>query len=450
MAIEQVVRKENFTATALKAKIETRDAKVAVIGLGYVGLPLAVAAAKVGFEVLGIDSDIEKVQRLNHGENYIKDVDDEELVHLLDRNKFRAFNSFGVISKADVVIICVPTPLNKSKEPDMSYIDSASTEIAKYLREGQVIILESTTYPGTTEEVILPKLEKTGLRVGQDFFLAYSPERVDPGNMKFKTNNTSRIVGGVTPYCLEVSYAFYSQTIDQVITVSSPAAAEMAKVLENTYRAVNIALVNEIMLLCDKMGLEVWEVIDAAATKPFGFQAFYPGPGVGGHCIPIDPFYLSWKAKQYNASTDMIDAAGKINDKVPQYVITKIMEALNIKGKCLNGANVLILGVAYKKDIADWRETPALPIINLLNKQKAVVNYVDKYIPMLPPNDVVNEPMFSVDLTEETIKQADCVVIVTNHSSIDYQWVVDNAQLVVDTRNVTKTLKVNANNVIKL
>lgn len=428
---------ENFGA-ALKEKIEQHQAKVAVVGLGYVGLPLAVEKGKVGFDVIGIDQNPRRVAMVNSGENYIWDVKDKELKELVESGKLKATGSFEVIADADVIIICVPTPLTANREPDISYIVNVTNEISRHLRRGQLVVLESTTYPGTTQEIILPRLEATGLKVGVDFFLAHSPERVDPGNKRYTTKNTSKVVGGVTPACLEVARTFYEQTIINVVPVSSPAVAEMTKVFENTYRAVNIALVNELMLLCDRMGIDVWEVVDAAGTKPFGIQTFYPGPGVGGHCIPIDPFYLTWKAREYDFHTRFIELAGEINIEVSYYVVGKVMETLNARRKALNGARIFVLGVAYKKDIPDLRESPALRIISQLVNKGAEVVYHDPYIPAIEPRDCPNYTGSSVPLIAEELRRADLVLILTDHSDIDYDWVVKEAQVVVDTRNATR------------
>lgn len=430
-----------FIAQDLKNAILTRKARVCVIGIGYVGLPLAVEKAKVGFKVLGIDQNFKRVSMLNLGQNYIQDVQDEELRSLVERGELAAVNDFSGLPEQDIIIICVPTPLNAYREPDISYVASATKEISKRLRTGQLIILESTTYPGTTQEIILPLLESTGLKVGKDFFLAHSPERVDPGNKRYTTQNTTKVVGGVTHLCLEVAQCFYAQTISKVVSVSSPAVAEMSKVFENTYRAVNIALVNELMMLCHKMNINVWEVIDAASTKPFGIQTFYPGPGVGGHCIPIDPFYLSWKARQFDYSTRFIELAGEINIQVNSYVVDRVVKALNMTGKPLKGSRVFLLGVAYKKDIDDYRESPALKIIKLLKAEGAELVFFDPYIKSMQESDGSEIEADWVELSEEEITKSDCVLIITDHSNIDYEKVVDQASIVVDTRNATKNVK---------
>lgn len=425
-------------AETLKKKVIERSAKVAVIGLGYVGLPLAVEKAKVGFHVLGIDQNHRRAKMVNEGVNYIDDVKDIELAELVSSGKIKAHTEFEVISEADVIVICVPTPLTKNMQPDLSYIINVAQRVSEFLRPGQLVTLESTTYPGTTQEILLPILERSGLKVGKDLFVSFSPERVDPGNKRFTTKNTSKVVGGVTPQCLDLAKTFYEQTIVEVIPVSSPAIAEMTKVFENTYRAVNIALVNEMTLLCDRMGLSVWEVLDAAATKPFGIQIFYPGPGVGGHCIPIDPFYLTWKAREYDFHTRFIELAAEINLHMPYYVVQKITRSLNENKKSLKESQMLLLGVAYKKNIADVRESPALKVLELLVKEGAVVQYHDTFIPQIHPHNSVVSPLTSAPLTEELLKQVDCVVVLTDHSNVDYQWVANCADLIVDTRNATK------------
>ncbi len=454
MALTNVARERSITGGSnlnkLKEKILARTARVAVIGLGYVGLPLAVEKGKVGFEVIGVDQNKKRVGQVNEGNNYIKDVKDEELKTLVSGGKLKATDDFSVLKDADCIIICVPTPLTETRDPDISYIVNVTREIARYLRPGQLITLESTTYPGTTQEVVLPLLEAGGLKVGEDFFLAFSPERVDPGNKRYTTKNTSKVVGGVTPGCLEAAQFFYAQTIVNVVPVSSPAVAEMTKVFENTYRAVNIALVNELTLLCDRMGIDVWEVVDAAATKPFGIQTFYPGPGVGGHCIPIDPFYLTWKAREYDFHTRFIELAGEINVQMSYHVTGKVQQALNERKKCLNGANVLVLGVAYKKDIEDVRESPALKVIELLAETRARITYNDPHVPTLNMEKAGLGEMSSKELTEKLVENADCVVILTDHSSYDYDWVVEHARVVVDARNATKQVKKNREKIVKI
>lgn len=450
MSVAQVIRKEDIYGVILKEKIETKMAKIGVIGLGYVGLPLAVEKGKVGFEVIGIDQNLKRVLQINRGENYISDVKNTELQDLVERNKLSATSQFDVLTQCDVIVICVPTPLTITRDPDISYIVNVTNEIANYLRPGQLVTLESTTYPGTTEEVILPKLQSTGLQVGKDFFLAFSPERVDPGNKRFTTKNTSKVVGGVTPQCLEVAYTFYQQTILQVVPVSSPAVAEMTKVFENTYRSVNIALVNELMLLCDRMELDVWEVIEAAGTKPFGIQTFYPGPGVGGHCIPIDPFYLTWKARAYDFHTRFIELAGEVNIAASYYSANKVAKTLSRKGKNIKGAKILILGVAYKKDIDDVRESPALKIIELLRRDGAEVLYHDPYVPVIEPHGGSRIYLESQPLSNKLLASTDCVVILTDHSCLNYEEIVEHSNLIVDTRNVTKHVKNNREKIVKI
>jgi len=423
-------------------KIATCRAKVAIIGLGYVGLPLAVCVAKIGYAVFGIDLNQERVSQINLGISYINDVANDELLPLVENDKIRAYTDFAKIAEADVVIICVPTPLTKNRDPDTSYIQKTVTEIAKYLRPGQLITLESTTYPGTTEEIMLTVLEKTGLKVGEDFFLAHSPERVDPGNQRYTTHNTNKVVGGLTPACNEVAAAFYRKSILDIITVSSPSCAEMVKVFENTFRAVNIALVNELALLCDKMGLNVWEVLDAAATKPFGMMSFYPGPGVGGHCIPIDPFYLTWKAREYNFHTRFIELAGEINSFMPQFVREKIMRALGRRGKPLYGSNILMLGMAYKRDLSDWRESPGVHLLEILLADGEDVHFCDPYVGAVSIKERTPDEMTvaSEPLTKEILEAADCVVVITDHSDFDYDFIVTHSPVVVDTRNACRAV----------
>lgn len=450
LEVKQVITEKEPIALELKKKIENHTARIGVIGLGYVGLPLAVEKGKVGFPVLGFDINEERAARVNAGDNYIGDVKDHELRELAEKGIIRATTDFSRLAECDVIIICVPTPLTITRDPDVSYMKSAADQVARYIRPGQLVTLESTTYPGTTEEVILPILEASGLKVGQDFFLAFSPERVDPGNKRFTTKNTSKVVGGVTPTCLEVAYTLYSQTIINVVPVSSPGAAEITKVFENTYRAVNIALVNEMMLLCDRMGLDIWEVVEAASTKPFGIHTFYPGPGVGGHCIPIDPFYLTWKAREYDFHTRFIELAGEINVEVSYYVVNKIYRALNDHKKAMKDANILVLGVAYKKDIDDVRESPALIIMERLRKEGANITYHDPYIPVIEPHGGSTMHLKSMDLTPEALAAADCVLIITDHSSIDYDQVVEHAQLVVDTRNATRDVKNHREKIYKI
>lgn len=426
--------------TDLLQKIESRQAKVAVIGMGYVGLPLMVAFAEAGFTVLGIDVDAQKVALLNKGESYIEDVADETLRPLVETGKLRASTNYADVADVDAISICVPTPLRKTKDPDISYIINAADNIAKHGGEGKLIILESTTYPGTTEEIILPRLAENGHIVGQHFFLAFSPERIDPGRTDYNVWTTPKVIGGMTPACLETSLALYGTIVEQPVGVSSPAAAEMVKLLENTFRAVNIGLVNEVAVMCDKLGLNVWEVVEAAATKPYGFMKFTPGPGLGGHCIPIDPHYLSWKLKTLNYTARFIELAAEINGFMPEYVLSKITDALNVERKAVNGSQILVLGVAYKPNVSDMRESPALDIIHLLQERGAIVTYHDPFVPDLSHEGF---DLQSVPLTAVALQTADCVVIVTNHATLDWQTIANQATLLVDTRNALKGMAAN-------
>jgi UDP-N-acetyl-D-glucosamine dehydrogenase len=432
----------------LKAKIENKKANIGIIGQGYVGLPLAVEFAKAGFKVTGFDTNEKRVFDINKGISYILDVPAKDVKDLVTSGRFKATTDTKLLNKMDAIIICVPTPLRKTKEPDISYILSASEAIANNKRKGQLIILESTTYPGTTEEIILPKLESNSFKVGKDFFLAFSPERVDPGNPKYKTKDITKIVGGVTSYCTELARLLYFQAIKEVVPVSSTRSAEMVKLLENTFRSVNIAMVNELALMCHKMNLDVWEIINAAKTKPFGFMPFYPGPGIGGHCIPLDPLYLSWKARQHGFEARFIELADEINSSMPHYVVDKIISILNSKKKSLKGSNILIIGVTYKKDINDVRESPALEIIDSLIKKDGRVYCHDPLVSSFKV-DGGEKKITTVKLTKESISSSDLVVIITDHSDIDYKFVVDNAKLIFDTRNALKDFK-NAKNIIRL
>jgi UDP-N-acetyl-D-glucosamine dehydrogenase len=423
-------------AQALIKKFEDKSAHVAVLGLGYVGLPLAVVFAESGFKVTGIDPIQSKVDQINKGESYILDISSEQISKLVKSGNLNATSDFSVLSEIDAVSICVPTPLRKTGDPDLSFILSASESLKDYVHKGIVIVLESTTYPGTTREMILPKLEEeSGLKVGEDFFLAFSPERVDPGRTDWTTTNTPKVIGGITPACLEVSKAWYSQALETVVPVSSAEVAEMAKLLENTFRMINIGMVNEMALMCDRLGVDVWEVIEAAATKPFGFMKFLPGPGLGGHCIPIDPLYLSWKLKTVNYSARFIELASEINTSMPRYTVSKVQDTLNQHKKALNGSKVLVIGVAYKANIDDLRESPALDIIHLLGQKGAQVSYHDPFIPALNHEDI---NMRSVKDLDEAVKSSDCVVIVTNHTDYDYDKILADAKLIVDTRNALK------------
>jgi UDP-N-acetyl-D-glucosamine dehydrogenase len=421
-------------AAVLEEKIKSRKARVGIVGLGYVGLPLAAEFARAGFSVTGIDIQEEKVAQLNAGESYVQDVPTEVLRPLVESRKFHATTDFSVVADLDTINIAVPTPLRKTKDPDMSYIVSACQAIAKYFSPGKLVILESTTYPGTTDELVLPMLERPGWKAGEQFFLCFSPERVDPGNSSYQTANIPKVVGGITAACTRLGALFYSQALEKVIPVSSTRVAEMVKLLENTFRMINIGLANEMALMCDRMGLNVWEVIDAAATKPFGFMPFYPGPGLGGHCIPIDPFYLSWKTKQAGIEARFIDLAGYINGHMPHFVLDKIQNALNDHGKPLRGSHIHILGVAYKRNIDDVRESPALDIILLLERRGARVTYSDPFVPRVRLDGrelEAEEPMTMA-------ARADCVVIVTDHTAFDYPGIVKTARLIVDTRNALK------------
>jgi UDP-N-acetyl-D-glucosamine dehydrogenase len=423
----------------LRDRIRARQARVGVVGLGYVGLPLAVEFARAGFHATGIDLDQRKVQSVNDGRSYIPDVPTADVQALRAKGRLDATADFAVVKELDTVNICVPTPLRKTKDPDMSYIVSAVEGIAKHLHPGMLIVLESTTYPGTTDEVVQPMLEATGLKAGVDFFLAFSPERVDPGNPTFQTRNVPKVVGGCTANCSALAAELYGAAIDTIVPVSSTRVAEMVKLLENTFRAVNIGLVNELALMCDRMNIDVWEVVDAARTKPFGFMAFYPGPGLGGHCIPIDPFYLSWKAKQTGFDPRFIELAGHINGGMPHYVVDKVNEALNTRRKAVNGASVLVAGVAYKRDIDDMRESPAMDVMGLLLARGAVVSYADPHVPVVHGREWSGGyDISAVDLTRGHIAQYDCVVIITDHRTFDYAALVEEADLIVDTRNAIR------------
>ena len=418
----------------LLRKIDSKAVKVGVIGMGYVGLPLAMEIAKANIFVSGIDISIPKVEQLNQGISYIGDVTSEELAEQIRSDRLKATTEFNVVRDLDVIIICVPTPLGKTKDPDLSMVMAAVERIAENQRPGQLVVLESTTYPGTTEELVLPRLQESGLQVGKDFFLAFSPERVDPGNPVYQTHNTPKVIGGVTPQCLEVASRLYRHFILRIVPVSSCQAAEMVKLLENTFRSVNIGLVNEVALMCDRLGVDVWEVIDAAGTKPFGFMPFQPGPGLGGHCIPIDPLYLSWKLKTLDYRARFIELASEINADMPRYVVNKVNDALNDFSKSVKNSRILVVGVSYKKDIDDLRESPALDVIQLLQKRGAKVVYHDPFVAEIRLD---NTTLLSSDL-ELALRSTDCTVIVTNHSRLDYQRIVDLSPVVLDTRNATK------------
>ncbi len=426
----------------LEKALQDKTALVGVIGLGYVGLPLIDAFVKAGFRTLGFDVDQEKVDQLMAGQSYIKHIDSSRVAAWLAEQRFEATSDMKRLSEPDCLLICVPTPLSDSRDPDLQYVERTAEAIAQSLRPGQLVVLESTTYPTTTRDVVLPILERSGLKVGQDFFLAYSPEREDPGNPKYSASNIPKVVGGVDQVSGELAERLYSHAVVEVVRVSSPEVAEACKILENTYRAVNIALVNELKMLYDRMGIDVWEVIDAAKTKPFGFQAFYPGPGLGGHCIPIDPFYLTWLARKHGLPTRFIELAGEVNSRMPEYVVLRLMEFLNEVGKPLKGSRVCILGMAYKKDVDDPRESPSFALMELLLARGAVVTYNDPYIPKLPKMRHFRVPQLtSSELTPQFLAAQDCVLIATDHSCYDYQFIVDHAQLVLDTRNATKNVE---------
>jgi UDP-N-acetyl-D-glucosamine dehydrogenase len=424
--------------TSVKIKLiqalENRSARVGILGLGYVGLPLAAAFGQAGFTVVGVDPDQRKVEALSLGTSYIHDVPTEQVARLVQAGKLSATTDFTALRQVDAVSICVPTPLRKTGDPDMSYIMSATAELAQNMHRGMVVVLESTTYPGTTRELLLPMLgPEQGLTVGEDFFLAFSPERVDPGRKDWTTLNTPKVIGGITPDCSEVAAAWYGQALKTVVPVSSAEAAELSKLLENTFRMINIGVVNELAIMCERLGVDVWEVIDAAATKPFGFMKFTPGPGLGGHCIPIDPLYLSWKMKSFQYTARFIELASDINTNMPRYVVSRVMDAMNEQGKTLKGSKCLVLGAAYKPDIDDIRESPALDVIGLLHKKGAAVKYHDPYIPHLHTHDGLE--MNSVKDLMAAVQEADCVVIVTNHTQYDYPAILDAASLIFDSRN---------------
>ncbi len=433
----------------LLQKILKKKALVGIIGMGYVGLPLVLRFCEEAFRVLGFDIDPKKVATLKKGKSYLKSISSLRISQFIRNGYLDVTDDFSLLSQPDCILICVPTPLTEKMEPDLQYIERTTEAIRGRLRKGQLIILESTTYPGTTEEFILPRMASTGLKVGRDFFLAFSPEREDPGNRRFMTQQIPKVVAGVTSSCQKAAVSLYAQIIKQVIPVSSPRVAELTKLLENIYRSVNIALVNELKMLADRMGIDIWEVIDAAGTKPFGFAPFYPGPGMGGHCIPIDPFYLAWKAKEYDFTTRFIQLAGEINVSIPYYVVSKVSDALNQQGKSIHGTNILILGVAYKKDVDDARESPALAIMDLLQKKGANILYHDPYIPVLPSFRKYLFKMKSSPLTEKLLQRIDAAIVVTDHSPIDYAWVVKHVPLLIDTRNVTKHIKQGRGKIVK-
>ena len=419
-----------------KTKIENREAQIGVIGLGYVGLPLAMEFVRAGFHVTGIDVDQEKVKKLNRGENYIQDVEDVSVANAVAINQLSATSDFSVIQNLDAISICVPTPLNKQKNPDISHINSVMKNMKDFIHHNMLIVLESTSYPGTTRELVLPKLESKGLRVGYEFYLCFSPERVDPGNKKYKTANTPKVLGGITPNCVVMGELLYKTIVDEVVMVSSPESAEMVKLLENTFRAVNIGLANEVAIMCEKLGVDVWEVIDAAATKPFGFMKFTPGPGLGGHCIPIDPHYLSWKLKALDYNARFIQLAGEINTAMPLHVVGLVQEGLNQQRKSIRGSQILVIGVAYKKNVDDVRESPALDVMKLLENDGAELSFYDPYVSFVKLNG--NGINGHKSLTEENLKNSDAVIIMTDHDQIDFQFIEENSDLIIDSRNVIK------------
>jgi len=428
-----------------KTKIENREAQIGVIGLGYVGLPLAMEFVRAGFHVTGIDVDQEKVKKLNRGENYIQDVEDVSVANAVAINQLSATSDFSVIQNLDAISICVPTPLNKQKNPDISHINSVMKNMKDFIHHNMLIVLESTSYPGTTRELVLPKLESKGLRVGHEFYLCFSPERVDPGNKKYKTANTPKVLGGITPNCGVMGELLYKTIVNEVVMVSSPESAEMVKLLENTFRAVNIGLANEVAIMCEKLGVDVWEVIDAAATKPFGFMKFTPGPGLGGHCIPIDPHYLSWKLKALDYNARFIQLAGEINTAMPLHVVGLVQEGLNQQRKSIRGSQILVIGVAYKKNVDDIRESPALDVMKLLENDGAELSFYDPYVSFVKLNG--NGINGHKSLTEENLKNSDAVIIMTDHDQIDFQFIEENSDLIIDSRNV---IKKNQPHVIKL
>jgi UDP-N-acetyl-D-glucosamine dehydrogenase len=433
--------------TALLGKIARREAVASVVGLGYVGLPLAVALAQAGLQVVGIDLDAAKVAQIRHGQSYVGDVPAAAVAAEVGAGRLRATTDYAILCEVDIIIICVPTPLSKTRDPDISYIVHAADQIERHFRPGQLVILESTTYPGTTEEILLPRLSRNGHHVGEDFFLAFSPERIDPGNQLYHLRNTPKVVGGLTPSCQAVAMALYGLVVERLIPVSNPKTAEMAKLLENIFRAVNIGLINEVALMCARLGISVWEVIEAASTKPYGFMPFYPGPGLGGHCIPLDPYYLSWKLRTLNYNARFIELAGEVNTSMPHYVVDLVSDALNARRKAVNGARVLILGVAYKANVADVRESPAIDVLRLLRQKGALLHYNDPYVPELALGDFTLE---STPLSEALLGEMDCVAIITPHATYDWAQIVAQAPLIIDTRNATRALGDASPHVVKL
>lgn len=426
-------------------RLNDKSATIGIIGMGYVGLPLMIRYAAIGFKVLGVDVDADKVDKLNSGESYIEHIPAQQIQASLN-NGFEATNNFSRTAEADALILCVPTPLNKYREPDISYIVNTMGALAPFLRAAQVVSLESTTYPGTTEEELLPRMESSGMKVGTDLFLVYSPEREDPGNPDFTTKTIPKVVGGYTQDCLEVGRALYEPAIDHVVAVSSTKVAEMTKLLENIHRAVNIGLVNELKIVSDQMGIDIHEVINAAATKPFGFTPYYPGPGLGGHCIPIDPFYLTWKAREYGVNTRFIELAGEVNTGMPRWIVSKVMDALNHRGKAINGSKILILGIAYKKNVDDMRESPAVELMELLSQKGADISYSDPHVPVFPRMRKHYFDLHSVEITAHSVKKYDLILVATDHSAFDYELIRSNASIIVDTRGVYAN---NDDNVVK-
>ncbi|MFH1594015.1 MAG: nucleotide sugar dehydrogenase [Candidatus Omnitrophota bacterium] len=431
----------------LKKKIKDKRAVIGVIGLGYVGLPLALTFAKKGFKVVGIDIDRDRIQNIRKGISYITDVSHQELKCVLKNQRFEATTDVKFIKRLDVVIICVPTPLGKNREPDISYIRQAVTKVENNIRKGQMVVLESTTYPGTTREILLPMLESTGLKEGKDFYLAFSPERIDPGNEVYKTENTPKIIGGISRKSTQLAKFLYEQVISEVVAVSSASAAEMVKLLENTFRIVNIALVNELTTLCGELGLDIWEIIDAAKTKPYGFMPFYPGPGVGGHCIPVDPLYLSWKAKEYGFETKFINLASFINEAMPHYVVKQLERVLARKKKNIKGATIIAVGVAYKRDVKDLRESPALEVMHILKRRGAKLSFYDPYFPYLKIGDI---DLKRTNLDKRSLKNNDCVLVLADHSNVDYRLIAKNANLILDTRNIFEKLGIRSKSITRL
>ncbi len=418
------------------AKFNDRSARVGILGLGYAGLPLTCCFAEAGFETLGFDVDRAKIDQLRAGRSYIGHISAERIAHLVDSGHLRPTADFSALRDCDAAIICVPTPLGEGRTPDLTFVVNTAEAVAEHLHRGELVVLESTTYPGTTDEVLLPLFAKSGLKVGEDYFLAFSPEREDPANADYSTRTIPKVVGGVTQHCGKVALSAYGALVERVVPVSSARAAEATKLLENIYRCVNIAMINELKLLFERMGIDVWEVIRASATKPFGFTPFYPGPGLGGHCIPVDPFYLTWKARQYDFSTRFIELAGEINSTMPQHVVDRLTEGLNLMGKALNSAHILLIGAAYKKNVEDVRESPAIRIIQLLRERLANVSYYDPYVPRLETRHL-EKPLFSVRMTPKVVESSDALIIVTDHSNIDYAMILEHAKLVVDARNAT-------------